>query len=536
MRLKFFFFIAIGLFCLSALAREEMPPWVATHGGSTGFPGSLFLTGFGMSSDDKRVPMEEKVTYAKNMALGCLASGLRVEISSEKVVNSFSSIVNGNEEMLDEFKARVVAKSELNIDGVQFRQYSDEKGKRAFALAYLDKEAAVLHYRNKFKGKIGKLVSLQQEGNSHLTKKDTARAREVYLTCEQVIGELEEIIQLQELLGDSGAIADEDMKAMLDVRTQSVELWDKTVESIEAAAVQLAIKLARQQLKEGRVQVNALMLDASHQYSQFSNQFRSILENEIRNHTVLKPMLAGEMDFTPESSNVARQTVVANGADYLLSGTYFIKAEEIHLYIRLSDVQTSELVATASVKMNKTAVGDLNLQPRNYVQALIDRKVFNQDEIIGGSLNLEVWTNKGTEGLVIEEDQAIKLFVRVNQVCYVRFIYHLCNGARIIPEKQFMNYYIDASKVNRVVELPEEFVVCAPFGTEIMQFFASTDMLPDVGIVTSVFDGEEYEVISDELAESNVRYRGIKKKKKDVEVTEKRISLTTVSKPMPSAK
>lgn len=522
----------LGVLAFPLFARDELPPWVETRGGSTGFPRQLFVTGFGMSSDDKKVPIEEKVDYAKSMALASLASGLRVQISSEKIVSSFSSIVDGDEELLDEYRARVVAKSDLNLDGVCFRQYSDSRGRRAYALAYLDRAAAITHYRNKFKGKLGVLVELQEKGNSRLAAKEVALARDTYLLCDQVIGELEEIIMLQELLGDTAALPEDGLRRILDAKNKSRALWEKTADTMREAATQLAMKLGRQETEEtkfeGKVQVNALMLDDSYQYSQFSHRFRSILEGGIQSSTKLRPLMADEMDFTPRSSGVARHQVAANGADYLLSGTYFVKDNEIHFYVRLSDAGSGEVLATANAKMKLDAAGGLELKPRNYVQALIDKKEFNKDEIVGGALNLEVWTNKGTEGLAVEEDEDLKIYVRVNQPCYLRFIYHLCNGARVVPEQHLMNYYIDITKVNKVVELPEEFVICAPFGSETMQFFASTEMLPPVGVVARVFDGEEYEVISDELAESNIRYRGIKKKKKDVEVAERRIMLTTV--------
>ena len=89
---------------------------------------------------------------------------------------------------------------------------------------------------------------------------------------------------------------------------------------------------------------------------------------------------------------------------------------------------------------------------------------------------------------------------------------------------------VDVDKVNRVVELPDTFTICAPFGAETMQFFASTERFDDVQLVPREFEGETYDVIDESLAESNVRYRGIKRKKTGVEVAEMRFPLTTVPK------
>lgn len=520
--LVIFLFLALPL-----MAKDELPVWVTSLGSTTGYPRQLFVTGFGMSSDDRKISESDKVAYARNMALADLAASLRVELSSENIVNSFSTMVNGDEKMLDEYKARVTAKTELNIDGVNYKQYT--KDRRSYALAYLEKSAAIEHYRGKLKNRLGLLEELQAQGNKHLVDRKMADARDTYLKCDQVIGEIEDIILFTELLGDSDPVSKEDLSKIVSAKNGSRELWDKTSENMEDAAEQLAMKIAKLDPKPGKVQVNAFMLNDSYQYSQFSSRFRSVMEERLAAHTALKPLLLTEMDFTPLSAGVARHGVAANGADYLLSGTYFIKTDEIHFYMRLVESASGTIVASAAARMNIKAAGDIELKPRNFVQAQIDRKVFSSDEIVGGSLNLEVWTNLGTEGLAVEEEQSLTLYIRVNQPCYIRFIYHLANGARVVPEKNLMNYYIDIDKVNRVVTLPEEFVVCAPFGTETMQFFASTEMIPPVGVVNRVFDGEEYEVISDDLVESNIRYRGIKKKAKEVQVTEKRILLTTVA-------
>jgi hypothetical protein len=132
------------------------------------------------------------------------------------------------------------------------------------------------------------------------------------------------------------------------------------------------------------------------------------------------------------------------------------------------------------------------------------------------------------DGLALEDGDAITLYARVNKPCHLRFIYHLANGARVVPDPLYLNYTIGRDKVNKVVELPGEFEACAPFGSETMQFFASTVEFPELMLLTKVFDGEAYEVLADSLAQSNIRHRGLRRKTAGAEVAEVRLPLTTV--------
>ncbi len=507
----------------------DIPVWVSTHGTETGYPHERFLTGFGMSPAGPSMEKHDKIAYAENAARVNLSLMLSASIESEAVIDSFSAVVDGNEEMIDAYKSKSVMRSDLDLDGVIVDHYSQKTSQPAYALAYLDRVSARNHYAAKLKNKMRILIEHQGEGNRQLADKNVPMARDLYLKCDRIVDEIEEIIVIQDLLGGT-PLAQEDLKRIVGIKAESRKLWESSADTLEDAADQLAMKLALQVDEIGSVQVNALMLENSYQYSQFSGRFRTILERAISARTSLSPMTADELDFTPSSSRLARHGVAANGADYLLAGTYFVKPEGIDIYLRLSDTKTSTIVATASTRALNIAVRGVEVKPRNYLQALQDRQVFRKDEMVGGSLMLETWTSRGVDGLVLEDGDELKVMVRVNQPAYLRFIYHLNNGARVIPDRLYMNYFIGADKVNQVVELPDTFEVCAPFGSETIQMFASNQRFPPVELVQKLFEDEKYEVIADTLQDSNTLYRGLKRKKKEVEVTEVRLPLTTIAK------
>ena len=507
--------------------------WVKTRGKSAQFPDDKFNVGFGMSASDKNMSAADKMAYARNMACRNLAQSITVKIQAEDTVRQFSSMVKGKEDLVDEFKSAVVARSDLNLDGIQFTDYTEGKASEpAYALAYLDRDAARSHYRGKFTSKMKELVENQRVANDLLMVQKVAAAQNAYLKCNKLVAEIEEIILIRQLLGDVTPVNDADLKQIVDVKSKAQQVWEKAADSMEEAAEQLAVKIAGQEPPAGKLQVNALTLDDTYQYSRFSTRFRSLLEKAIQGRTKLSPLIGEELDFTPQSARITRLKLAANGADYLVSGSYFVKEKEddIYLYVRVSKAATGEIVASATAHMKKSGAGDVELKPRNFLQALQDQKVFSTDEIVGGGLNLEVWSNKGVEGLALQDGEEVKICVRANKPCYVRFIYHLCTGERIIPDRLYLNYFISTELVNKVVTLPDTFTVCAPYGTECMQFFASTDQLPDIRLIKKRVGGEDYDVLTDTLQQSNLQNRGIKKKQGEVEIVERRIALTTVAK------
>ncbi|MBL7077220.1 MAG: hypothetical protein ISS31_07100 [Kiritimatiellae bacterium] len=519
---------AVILVCVSSMAVAQ-PDWVQTSGQSAAHPPSSYLTGFGMSPDDKRMSKTEKQAYARNAAAGSLVASMQVNVSSEEIVDRFSLVVDSNEELVDQYKSHTVLKSSLNLDGLRFEEYMGRRGS-AYGLAILDRAEASAHYRKKFASRMKLLVQQQAAGNRQLAAKQVGLARRTYADCDRLVSELEEIILIQDLLGSQAGVTDAELKQILSVRSESRALWDRQAETMAEAAGLLADKLAQRAPEAGAVQVNALMLEDSYQYSQFSSRLRPMLESALAEKTALTPLMLGETAFRPHSSGVARRAAADGAADYLLTGSYFVKKDAVHFYVRLSRSTTSEVVATADGRMALSGAEGLELKPQNFMEVLKDRRVFASRDLVSGALSLEVWTNRGADGLALADGDAISLYARVNKPCHLRFIYHLANGARVVPDPLYLNYMIGSDKVNKVVELPGEFEACAPFGSETMQFFASTVEFPELALVSKVFDGEEYEVLGDSLAQSNVRHRGLRRKTTGAEVAEMRLPLTTVPK------
>ena len=82
-------------------------------------------------------------------------------------------------------------------------------------------------------------------------------------------------------------------------------------------------------------------------------------------------------------------------------------------------------------------------------------RIFGEDELIGSQLQIEVWTDRGSDNLYFEEGAEVTLSVRLYQPAYVQLAYHLANDMRALL---YENYYVDQAKVNHVVTLPDTFL------------------------------------------------------------------------------
>ncbi len=514
---------------VSAKSKRGAPEWVANQGASRSYPKSRYLSGYGTCSVTKEISKDEAVAYSKNMAMKKLVTGLRVNVSSEEMSTRFSNTVNGNEELVDAFKSRVVLKSDMTFDGIEVKTHIQKK--KVHVLALLDKSKAMTHYKNMLDDKLSELEQLYEKAITQALAGNSASTRKTYGTCEKKLGEIYDIVQRMELIGRYGSINQEGVALIADVQNDLSNLWNQKCDSLDEAVAQLVHAMKGRRDYSGTVQVLALMIEDSYQYSQFSARFRMLLEAQVSQQTGLRPLVGGA--HAPTSRQTARYSAAKGNADYILNGSYFVKEGEnqIKVIVNLVDAQDNLVAASATAILAKPAAEGLELRPQNYDQMAADRHVFRQDEIVGGGLNLEVWTDHGTDGLVLERGDEIKVYARVNQSCYLRFLYHLNNGARVVVHDDYDNYFIGSDMVNKVIELPHSFEILPPFGSETMQFFACTEKLPPLRKQLRTYGGESYEVVAGSLSKINQINRGIGVKKPKgaaVEVVEERIVLTTI--------
>lgn len=228
------------------------------------------------------------------------------------------------------------------------------------------------------------------------------------------------------------------------------------------------------------------------------------------------------------STDPVRAAAAACGAEAVVLGAIWEQPDGVRVAVAAHRLKDGGMLAAAEAVLpmaGVTATG-LALAPQNAAAALADQQAFRTDEVISGGMRLEVWTSKGDDAPVFVKGERVQIFVRVDRPAYLRLAYHLADGRRALLVD---NRYLDESKVNKVYQLPDEFVVDAPFGAETLQGNASTR--PFQPLATRLEDG--YPIITIPLAVANALTRGLKKavptRAEDL-AAETRVVVTTVEK------
>lgn len=123
----------------------------------------------------------------------------------------------------------------------------------------------------------------------------------------------------------------------------------------------------------------------------------------------------------------------------------------------------------------------------------------------------------------IKTHQLLNVYVRVNRAANIRLLYILADGRRTLLYDGY--YCIDQSKVNHIVEIPQEFECAEPFGAEHLIVAARTDEFPQI----ETYEADGYVFLTAKEAEKAAEdTRGFKKKQKppEVQYSEARLVIT----------
>jgi len=209
-------------------------------------------------------------------------------------------------------------------------------------------------------------------------------------------------------------------------------------------------------------------------------------------------------------------------ADALLTGVYWVENNQLRI-IGTVKGKDGAILAGAEALLAKEwfTTNNITWLPEKFEEAGTRLKIFKEGEIIGGGLNLDLWTNKGNESLLYHENDTLKLYVRCNHECYLRFIYYMADGSKVL----LMNdYYINSEQINKVVQIPETFVCAAPFGCESLVLNGQTSAFPN--LETKTIDG--YTFITNEQKAIVTQTRGFKPANNQMLNGEKRLIINTV--------
>ena len=347
----------------------------------------------------------------------------------------------------------------------------------------------------------------------------TQKAFEKLVECLPVFREIEEA---QSILAALGVIEEVSIKPKKTLELKSK--IDKSIDEINSSTRNNISDLAyfiANGLKIQKPEINGSisLSNFNYQDTKMGSPFAKRLHQE------LEQKLINVANYNIQSNEIINGGTKLNNFDYIITGTYWEENDFLKVIVVLRNFKTGKAEASIESKIGKDFCTQNSIQylPENFINAEIKNKTFSENEIVGGDLNLEIWTNKGTENLLYSEGDTLRLYIRANKECYVRFIYYLADGSSVLFLDDF---YFGIDKVNKVYQLPEEFVCSPPFGVETLQVNAQTEKFEP--LMTKTVDGYRY--ITDDLAVIIEKNRGFKKLDNNkVLKSEKRIVITTMA-------
>lgn len=498
----FLFFCFISPF-FSSLLMAQAPSWTDYDKRRSEYPESQYLVGYYTDKFDKKKPEKEQFQVLINFARAEVIESIVVSVesittlSTSETTKSYSQSLSQNTTSL----------SKAELVGMTTETWHDTKKDQLHAMVVVDRSQLYNHYRTKLENKAQEIEARLKEAGDlkEAGKKD--EALNAYYECLPKLREMEEYQSI--LLGlQRQADNAEFTRLEASARSGIREILGSNASSLDEACFQLAESVCSQiSGKDFVIKVFSPGFQETKMNSAFSVRVMNLVQTKIAARGV----------HTSQSSD-------SKSGDYnaALTGTYWKEGDNLRIIYTLRKMSNNEVVASAETVLPVRWLTDNGIawKPENFEEAGERNKAFARNEIVNGGLRLDVWTNKGDENLLFQENDEMKIFVRVNRSCYLRFIYYLADGTRTLL---FDDYFISANQVNQVVELPETFVCSSPFGIENLQVNAQTSQFDPLNTVEQ--DG--YQIISDGVGAIVAKTRGFKRVSNETLKAEKRLTIST---------
>lgn len=502
--------LSLSIFVIFYCSFADTPDWVKNQGRSAHFPDPVYITGFGMAklTNKDRVNCQK---LSEDNAKANLVQKVRITIQS--TVLSQAEEKSGR--YAEYFSTAVQSSSTLSLQGFDILSYFDDDAEMCYSFAYAQRERIFSSYEAKARECRELIQEHLQNGSAYEKSKERGKAIAEYLACYPVFRQLEEaeavctVVQpsIDRELSKLGKNVELDQIRLSQIDHAIATLVQKPLETLDDLAWYLTYCLKEQiPSRRYKVLVTPPTFRDTKMGSPFSRYFQHVVE----------PVVVSWAEWELVNDGTA--------ADLVSMGSYWDEPGGLKFIVSLRNKSDNRTVASIERFVPDSIIqrANLDIKPQNFEQAFSDQRQFRKDEVVGGGLLLDVWTNKGMENLLFTKGEKMKVYVRVNIPSYIRFVYHLANGKRALL---LSNYYIDETKINKPVEIPQEFECDAPFGAEVLQVFARTEQFEPA--TTVQVNG--YDILEDTLERFVVSTRGMKRVSKGTLQSECRVVLTTVN-------
>jgi hypothetical protein len=500
------------LLLLAATALAQTPDWVKNNGKSGRFTTPAYITGYGMALRQNGDTGQETTDKAFEIARKSLIEQVAVSI------RSVTQMTVTDRRADETFNVATQSYSSLDLEGLQRESHFDKNKGYGYAFAYVERDKLVRLYADRTQKLMAEAATNYKNAQTSDSSGNKVKALNEYLDALGTLHKLDEATTILRALG--GSDNNTGTLSINLVREKINALYNKPVNNLDDLGFFIAF-CVKSVIKD--IQGNAVVMPLTYQdtkfTSMFSRYFQSNMESKLGEVTNLRII-------TPRANGTGTEALDSDGADAVLVGSYWEMGDNVKVIYTLRKVRDGKIIASAekTIPAAMITAANLEIKPKNLKEALQEQKEFTKDETADNSgLNIEVWTNHGDENVTYTRGDTMAVYVRVNIPCYVRLVYHNADKQRVLL---LNNYYIDASKVNKIVRVPGTFECSEPFGAEVLQAIASAQLNPPLNIKQQ--DG--FDFIVDDLPQFMAAARGMKKRENSEGIpnAEKRIVLTTL--------
>ena len=503
----------------SLILFAQKPIWTKYSSRISTYPDKTYVKGFSSEINYNNNDINKLLDRCKENSKKELIESINVSIKSV-TVSGVSNINTGVDvETIEYLKHSSVSYSNMEVSELKSEVYYDKRKKIAYAFTYVKKSKLITFYKQKV---ISLVSNIEQDLKFALESKAANLKQKSYLRLLETLSVFREIEEAQTILVALGAVDENSIKRVKVVGLKSKVDKELNIQSnsIKNSVSDLAFFISQSlKIQMPKISGNVSLSVFNYQDTKFGSPFSKILLDN------LEQKLISNSKYNILNVNEFNGNITQKNIDYIITGNYWEENNFLKVIVVLRNFKTGKALASVESKLSKHYFSKSNIAylPENFVNANSKNSNFSKNEVVGGDLNLEVWTSKGNENLLFQENDTLNLYIRVNKKCYVRFIYHLADGSSVLL---LDDYYVGTDKINKVYKLPEEFICAEPFGAEVLQVNAQTEKFPP--IVTESKYG--YNFITENLESVIKKSRGFKKVNDEMMKAENRLVITTMGK------
>ena len=503
------FLFGIALVCLHYTGLAQ-PGWVDDKG--AGYSGNTYVSGFDIATIDKDSNLDDVREKSVTNAKRDLTEKIKLSIqSSQKSTEGFNnSKVDGKlQSSYNEiFQSSVESISNVEVVGLESKEYNDKK--LYYTLVYAPREKIYQEYKRNWD-----LINtdVKQTYDAALAKVSNSKfdAQKQLLTCFKKIdkrNELESVIYAIGYKVEWGP----DIVTYKKVKSAIEGIRQTKITSVQDLSFAISSNLISQVKAVSGVIIKPLIYrepgaalsPGKNLPSPFSKYLRDYIETDLTANS--QWAISQETAFSPRKKFG------------FVKGHYQQIGDELEFKIILQDPNEG-IRASYRISVPLSVIQQTGL---DYIPPVQDDFAAYKGLKPSG-LKVDVWTNKGMEDLLYVEDEILKLGFKVNMPCYLRVVYYLADGSKVLF---FDNFQVEANDVKNEVVYPEEFVCAEPFGVETLQVFAKTTPFEELNTqyeygYTFIMDGKE------NIINKSRNTRGFTKKDY---LAENRLTITTMAK------